>query len=151
MMRDLIVCTNNESTSYSKITDSTREQYLYNVSNHTNNNNIEHPSNNNNIAAILHSPAPNVPAPNFIDTHLSPFDFDAMKPLQISCNKSISYKNEPKINLIVKTLFSPSAKTKTVLNFRRTISKGKGKHCRIKIRRTISKGKRKVDSKNLIP
>ena len=114
-MRDLIVCTNNESTSYSKITDSTKEQYLYNVSNHTNNNNIEHPSNNNNIAAILHSPEPNVPEPNFIDTHLSPFDFDAMKPLQISHNKPISYKNEPTINLIAKTLFSPSAKIKTEL------------------------------------
>ena len=104
-MRDLIVCTNNESTSYSKITDSTREQNLSNVSNNTNNNNIGHALINNNIAAILHSPQPNVATTPFIESNLSPFNFDIMKPLQIKYSKSIPSLNEIENNLVPKNLF----------------------------------------------
>ena len=125
-MQDLIVCTNNGSTLYSKITDSTREQSF---SNETDNNMIDkirHPFNNSNkITAMHHSPQSNDPTKNFIKSTLSPFAFNDMQPLKTCCNELTNTTKTNQNNEVSKTLFASVVKSKKVLELKEPTLKTK--------------------------
>lgn len=103
VIQDFLVCANNESTTYSKITASTREQSFSNASNNPIDNIICHTSENinNSASLMIQSPQRNDAEKRFMNSKMSLFDFNQMNKLQcknMSCHVNICRTSPIKIN-----------------------------------------------------